>query len=101
MILRFQSPKRKKIKTAVIAKNAKNIIRMLNQTKMTERSSATNVELDGKTPSYLLSLESEVQEIADGMSVEIILFLIEKWERDIFQKQINGKLTMEERLGHN
>lgn len=73
---------------------------MLNQTKMMEPLSATNVELGGESPGFLHSLNNEVESALKEFGADIIFLLIEKWERDLEVARADGKLTIERLLGH-
>src|SRR5574339_641940 len=73
--------KRKIIGMVAIAKNVRNSILTPSPTKKMEPSSAIDAEWDGN--SLLSELELEVQESANSQTVEMILLLIDKWEREI------------------
>jgi hypothetical protein len=51
-----------------------------------------------ETPSYLSSLDAEVQFAANQASVEVILFLIQKWEWDLEMKSRMGRLEIPDLL---
>lgn len=51
-------------------------------------------------PDFLMSLQQEVDDIADDMSVEIILLLVDKWEKEFQQKLIEGEISLIDTLNY-
>ena len=72
---------------------------MQNQIKQTVPSCAIDVE-KVTDPEFLSLLQHEVDVIADSMSLEIILLLVDKWESEYQQKLINGNLSIADALNH-
>ena len=70
---------------------------MLNPIKKTEPSSAINVDTVGN---FLSSVEEEVSNAADHLTVEVILRLIDKWEADIELALLKGKVDVRDLLEH-
>jgi hypothetical protein len=89
----------RRIPTVAFVKNARNYILMLSLTNPTVVSNATDVVTD-ISPDYLSSLEDEVQAAADQLSVEVILLLIDRWESEVQQKIMDGKLSHEDARLH-
>jgi hypothetical protein len=50
--------------------------------------------------SIIEELEAEVEQLANGASIEILMLLIDKWEEEVEHKRTHGKLDIASMLNH-
>lgn len=72
---------------------------MPNRINQTDPSSAILVETGGK-PTFLTSIDDEVEAAVNSLGADIIFLLVDKWEADIAQARLLNKLSMEDLLLH-